>query len=442
MLWTIVNYLKVLEPFWVLLLGIPLLLPGRITPLALHPYLLISLLFFWLLHWRVHLKYNQYKKVYSTIHSPLAIPICLLLLWLPITIWVSVDRTASWVAAGYLVWGIALYITIVNWSPIYAHPEWLSWLLLGCGLSLALVSPFLIVWKPTFRLFYLPLYDRLQAIQLTSYETIHANVLAGVLVLILPLLLVLILHNVRGFSSCIQFERTSFMAICFVGLLFIYSFGLLVLTQSRGGLLALLTSLFLVLFVHRPRSLYFVLLSTPLAVFFHDSHGLTLLNQISSDGSLGGWADRLTIWRWSLDALYDFVFTGIGIGAFTKVIPLLYPLHIDIEGYPHAHNLLLQIGVDLGLPGLIAYLALLFNLFAMLISVLRNQPRHSLNWTLAVGSLGSLVAILTHGLLDAVTWGTKLAFMPWLLYALITLLFLQTQQQILQHEQQPTQTFD
>jgi hypothetical protein len=87
----------------------------------------------------------------------------------------------------------------------------------------------------------------------------------------------------------------------------------------------------------------------------------------------------------------------------------------------------LQIGLDLGLPGLIVYIALLINLVAMLISLCRRHPCHTLNGTLAVGAFGSLVALLVHGLLDTVTWGTKLAFFPWLLYALITQLFLQSQ---------------
>jgi hypothetical protein len=49
--------------------------------------------------------------------------------------------------------------------------------------------------------------------------------------------------------------------------------------------------------------------------------------------------------------------------------------------------------------------------------------------TLAIGAAGSLAGMLIHGLLDAVTWGTKLSFLPWLLFALITQLFLQVQEQ-------------
>jgi len=63
----------------------------------------------------------------------------------------------------------------------------------------------------------------------------------------------------------------------------------------------------------------------------------------------------------------------------------------------------------------------------MLIVTLRSQYTTALHRTLAIGATGSLVGMLVHGLLDAVTWGTKLAFVPWVLFALITQLFLATQ---------------
>ncbi len=144
-----------------------------------------------------------------------------------------------------------------------------------------------------------------------------------------------------------------------------------------------------------------------------------------------GTSFRVEMWTNSLYALSDFVFTGIGIGTFRQVMPLLYPFLLispDNASFVHAHNLYLQIGLDLGLPGLVAWLALIINVFALLIPVLRRRDR-ILQWTLASGVLGGLVAMLVHGFLDAVTWGTKLAFYPWLLIALAVLLGLQLQQE-------------
>jgi putative inorganic carbon (HCO3(-)) transporter len=103
----------------------------------------------------------------------------------------------------------------------------------------------------------------------------------------------------------------------------------------------------------------------------------------------------------------------------------LYPYFVippDVS-VPHAHNLLLQVTVDLGLPGLVAYLALLINMFYMVGTILTHNKR-ALVWALGAGSLGALMAMLIHGMVDATLWGSKLALLPWLLFAMITRLYL------------------
>jgi putative inorganic carbon (HCO3(-)) transporter len=108
---------------------------------------------------------------------------------------------------------------------------------------------------------------------------------------------------------------------------------------------------------------------------------------------------------------------------FNRIVPLLYPYFLiapDVD-IPDAHNLLLQVGVDLGMPGLIAYLAMLICLFVMLIQLLRQRD-DALTWTLSAGLFGAFVAILVGGVFAAVNWGVKLAFVNWLLVALTVLL--------------------
>jgi len=137
--------------------------------------------------------------------------------------------------------------------------------------------------------------------------------------------------------------------------------------------------------------------------------------------------------------LQDFPFTGIGLGTFDLVQPLLYPFFLSAGLAHHAHNLFLQVAVDLGLPGLIAYLALLLGCFYCTWQAYRalRAPRNRVSpgnrvsprnpvskpappWlaSLALGLLGSLIALSVHGLVDAATWSNKLSFIPWCAFGL------------------------
>ena len=343
----------------------------------------------------------------------------MILTWLPVNLWASVDRSVSWQASGYLLFGITIYFACVN-SPIsQKYPQIIVWALLLCTSLLALASPFLVVLKP-FRLFWLPLYDYLQSITLNIGETIHLNVLAGALVLALPFGASVTLY-------CSWTKRYWLRLLYRTNTLFLLA--VVIITQSRGGYLATIAALSLVCMIRWPRLLYMLIVFVILLGLSIWRSGMQpLLEIFGNNRSLEDWHGRIEIWTQSLNAFYDFVFTGLGIGTFTLVIPLLYPLKVAIDSYPHAHNLFLQVALDLGIPGLIAYLALLINVGAMLVVTLRKAPRHTMVYSLAVGAAGSFAGMLTHGLLDAVTWGTKLSFLPWLLFALITQLFLQVQE--------------
>jgi len=119
----------------------------------------------------------------------------------------------------------------------------------------------------------------------------------------------------------------------------------------------------------------------------------------------------------------------MGMNAFRKVMPVLYPLftispEVDIG---HAHNEFLQAALDLGIPGLIAFLASYIGAFWMFADVWRATRHPSLNtgnWSLVTRSLalglgGGLLAHLLYGLTDAVALGAKPGMLFWMLLGLI-----------------------
>lgn len=97
-----------------------------------------------------------------------------------------------------------------------------------------------------------------------------------------------------------------------------------------------------------------------------------------------------------------------------RFFPIQVPANYDIA---HAHNIFLQVALDVGLPGLIAYLAILLLAFwegwqsARLDKALRPY---------ALGLLGGLVALHIFGLTDALALGAKPGLLFWINIGLLT----------------------
>ncbi len=129
--------------------------------------------------------------------------------------------------------------------------------------------------------------------------------------------------------------------------------------------------------------------------------------------------DRLEIWDRALDAIRDFPFTGCGLGSFRHVVWVFYPLfRHPLETYiGHAHNIFLQTALDLGIPGLIAYLALLMVAGAVCWRVARRGD--PLTRPLAIGLAAGLLALHTYGMTDALALGSKPAVVFWFALGLI-----------------------
>jgi len=264
----------------------------------------------------------------------------------------------------------------------------------------------------------LPLFGMvLQRIGPQRLEEVNINVLAGSIVLILPLYVSMALRR--------DWKRpwpVILLAAAALGML-----AVILITRSRGAFVAAAVSVALVVVLRWPRLFYAVpaaLVAGAIGVYVIGP--ARSLEALSLNGALGGLSGRAEVWSRAVFALRDFSITGIGIGTFSRLIPLMYPyltlpqdFHVD-----HAHNLFLQVGLDLGIPGLIAYLALLINTFVLLGSVLRRKGAW-LAWGVAAGAAGGLAAMLVHGIFDATIWNSRPAFLPWVLIALSVLVGLQ-----------------
>ena len=145
------------------------------------------------------------------------------------------------------------------------------------------------------------------------------------------------------------------------------------------------------------------------------------LEFLASDPSVGV-EERLDIWSRSVYILRDFAPTGVGMGSFTETADTFYPFSLSPPGtIYHAHNLFLQIGIDLGIIGLIAWLAVLLTILALSWQLYRPKTptRSKVAVGLGAGLLCSQLALMIHGVTDAVTWGmVRPAPLVWALWGL------------------------
>jgi putative inorganic carbon (HCO3(-)) transporter len=137
-------------------------------------------------------------------------------------------------------------------------------------------------------------------------------------------------------------------------------------------------------------------------------NSLEVIQALTRDASA---TSRPALWRDSLALIQDYRYTGSGLGGAGMIFSTyLFLLHVGF--LYHAHNLYLQIALEQGLPGLIAFGCMAAATLWMAARALR--PGRAAN-VLVCGAIAALVALLLHGLVEAELYATALTpllFLP------------------------------
>ncbi|MCC6168924.1 MAG: O-antigen ligase family protein [Caldilineaceae bacterium] len=140
---------------------------------------------------------------------------------------------------------------------------------------------------------------------------------------------------------------------------------------------------------------------------------------IAADEAMAG---RRMIWARAWHGVIDAPLTGVGLGAFHLLAQQPYPALPNYRPDPdttHAHNLALQTALDVGVPGLLAYAAVVFLAAAAALRLLLHSAADSAARLWAAGMVGALLAFLIFNSLDAMTLGARPAVTHWLLLGLV-----------------------
>jgi len=380
-----------------------------------------------------------------------------LMCFLPISFAISIDRELTRPKIHGVLLGIALFYYFVNFLRSKKRLALVVFGIIILAIGVSLMGLVGTDWYED-KLFELPaVYAALPSLIKDVPRSlrgggIHFNLIGGGLTFFVPLLVSLLWHSKTfDFNQVIKKERwarlasAAFKILLILGLILVtftllltqsrgsyFILGLilvtftLLLTQSRGSYLGVLVGVLALAIIRDRRSLWaipiiIVVLLTILQRYAQgDLAALITLLDTSRGGTLPG---RFEIWRRATLLVQDFPFTGAGMGTFSPLANALYPYFAGSNPQiPHAHNMILTMAVDLGIPGLVLYTALFSGSVVMLVK--RSKKAAPDIKAMLIGLACGLLAHQVFGIMDAYMLGTKLGAIQWIYFGLATALYL------------------
>lgn len=307
-----------------------------------------------------------------------------------------------------------------------AHTKNWLWWLFAAGLAAAhqglwLIAIFYMQWYGSKITILNELVKQLNAARpsfLPAFVLVHSNEVAGLVVLAAPVGIVGILAGYTLLTRR-QIVKGILLFITASGWSVINLF-IIVLTQSRATWVGYAAAIAIVGLGWGSRlrwAALIVVLLLAVGVYFGRNHpavatqlqalqGLSETKTVAQALNPASLTYRLRLWSNALLMVQDFGFTGTGLDQLRRLVPTL-PLYYSFgnEDVAHAHNMLLHTAVELGIPGLVVYLAFLIQLVIAARQALHPARTRLWQRSAAWGLAGGLLAHFVFGLTDAVALG-------------------------------------
>lgn len=234
---------------------------------------------------------------------------------------------------------------------------------------------------------------------------VNANALGGTALMVLPYMVGLAVASFR----LSRLGHLSGLALGLTGTL--VSLSAIWMSRSRTALLATVIVTMLVALTWRSARRPVAILLVAGAVLFAVNMQMRRVAaprifQAGVESTLSNLQARVTYWHLAATTIAANPVIGIGVSRFHAGPP-------GVDGsrphVAHAHNVFLQVALDVGLVGLVAYLWL----FGWTVVQTRHVPTTFADWIVAGATL-SIVSVHVFGLTDAVALGAKVGLFQWL----------------------------
>jgi putative inorganic carbon (HCO3(-)) transporter len=191
----------------------------------------------------------------------------------------------------------------------------------------------------------------------------------------------------------------------------------LILTYSRGAWLSIvIVAVICGRFYNR--KILWLLLLIPLVVFFCQDavmgRIMSIFNPTDTSSTL-----RIALWESTVAMITDNPLLGIGWGAYWMVYPEYdFFLNNPAARIVHAHNMYLHIAAEIGVPGLVAFLAIIYGHTKKAVDVL-NQTSNRWVAGLMLGIVAAVLGLAINGFTDYIMFNVQMSMLFWLLNAII-----------------------
>lgn len=252
--------------------------------------------------------------------------------------------------------------------------------------------------------------EMFQSIKTRVYATFdNPNVLGEFLVIMIPTTTALIWANKKLGHKMIY----TFVMLCLCACI--------VFTWSRGAWLGVMFAVALFLLVMDKRWALAGIVAVFAIPFVLGSNN-AISERILSIGNTEdtSTAYRVSIWQASVKLIRDFWLSGIGLGS--DAFSMIYPKYAlaGANFALHSHNLFLQICVEMGLIGIVTFLALVVALIRQSFSLAVYKKRGGVSATIVIAATAGILGYLVQGLTDNVWYNYKMLLIFWIVVGLVS----------------------
>lgn len=349
--------------------------------------------------------------------TPFDAGIALLVLLSAASIWASPDRGFSFYNY-YNLMGryILIYYLVINNIHSSTQVKRLMWSMLASAVVVSLYGFYQYFFGATVSALEWVDGEQFPDLKMRVFSTLeNPNLLAGFLV------------TMMAIASGMGYKSDEIKSKWIYSILVILFGGCLILTYSRGAWLSVL-AIVAMYGVLCNRKIFWLLLLLPVIAFFaHDAlleRLMSIMNPTDTSSTL-----RLALWESTIAMIMNKPFLGIGWGAYWMVYPD-YDFFINNANTKifHAHNMYLNIAAEIGIPGLITFLGMMYGHLRLALTSIKGTAQY---WSsgIMLGIVGAIFGLIVNGFTDYVLFNIQLSMLFWLLNALIVVVWQQRYQQ-------------